>query len=175
MKETVYILSHPHMVGLVKIGMTSKPDASQRVRELSSSTSVPSSFVLEYELNVDNALEVEKGAHYILSQYRISGSEFFKVTVDYAKEAVLKSLNETKKSLEDKIKLDESSSIFSMEDIGQKIRKVRKQQGLTQSELAMVCNVGITFISELERGKPTVQMDKVFDICRGLGIKIYFM
>ncbi len=29
------------------------------------------------------------------------------------------------------------------------------------------------FISDVERGKPTVQMDKVFDLARALGLLLY--
>lgn len=46
-------------------------------------------------------------------------------------------------------------------DIGEYIRSKRKLHGLTQVELAERSGVGVRFVRELERGKMTVQMDKV--------------
>ena len=46
-------------------------------------------------------------------------------------------------------------------DIGKKIQEIRKSSGLTQIELAERSGVGLRFIRELERGKPTVRLDKV--------------
>ncbi|MBQ7869015.1 MAG: type II toxin-antitoxin system Y4mF family antitoxin [Prevotella sp.] len=46
-------------------------------------------------------------------------------------------------------------------EIGEYIRAKRKLFHLTQIELSERTGVGIRFIRELERGKTTVQMDKV--------------
>lgn len=46
-------------------------------------------------------------------------------------------------------------------EIGEYIRTKRKLFHLTQIELSERTGVGIRFIRELERGKTTVQMDKV--------------
>lgn len=46
-------------------------------------------------------------------------------------------------------------------EIGEYIRTKRKLFYLTQIELSERTGVGIRFIRELERGKTTVQMDKV--------------
>lgn len=46
-------------------------------------------------------------------------------------------------------------------NIGEYIRKKRSLFHLTQMELAERSGVGIRFVRELERGKSTVQMDKV--------------
>lgn len=45
--------------------------------------------------------------------------------------------------------------------LGEYIRTKRKHYGLTQVELAERSGVGIRFVRELERGKATVQLDKV--------------
>lgn len=45
--------------------------------------------------------------------------------------------------------------------LGEYIRTKRKLYGLTQVELAERSGVGIRFVRELERGKATVQLDKV--------------
>lgn len=41
------------------------------------------------------------------------------------------------------------------------IRRKRKESGLTQQVLADKAGVGLRFIRELERDKPSLQMDKV--------------
>jgi y4mF family transcriptional regulator len=46
-------------------------------------------------------------------------------------------------------------------DLGEYIREKRKQYNLTQIELAERSGVGVRFIRELERGKTTVQLDKI--------------
>ena len=46
-------------------------------------------------------------------------------------------------------------------DLGAYIRDKRKTFNLTQIELAERSGVGIRFVRELERGKATVQLDKV--------------
>lgn len=48
-----------------------------------------------------------------------------------------------------------------MKEIIAFIKNSRKKHGLTQEELAFKAGVGIRFLRELERGKTTVQLDKV--------------
>ena len=56
--------------------------------------------------------------------------------------------------------------------IGRLVRKSRKDQGLTQAEAAGYLNVGTRFLSELENGKPTVQLEKALHVLKGLGYQI---
>ena len=62
--------------------------------------------------------------------------------------------------------------ISDTKELGRFIKAERKNQGLTQADLAAAVNAGIRFISELENGKRTSQTGKVFDVCNALGIKI---
>ena len=45
--------------------------------------------------------------------------------------------------------------------ISEHIKSRRKEHGLTQVELAERAGVGLRFLRELERGKSTVQLDKI--------------
>jgi len=47
------------------------------------------------------------------------------------------------------------------ESVGTFVRTRRKANGLTQAELGELAGVGTRFVSELERGKPTLRLDKV--------------
>lgn len=56
--------------------------------------------------------------------------------------------------------------------IGKTIRSERKAQNMTQTELANLSGVSINFISQLEQGKPSVQMDSVFMVLETLGLSL---
>ena len=45
--------------------------------------------------------------------------------------------------------------------LSQTVKKLRKEYGLTQEELAMKSGVGLNCVRQLEQGKPTLRMDKV--------------
>ena len=52
------------------------------------------------------------------------------------------------------------------------IKEKRKILGLTQEELATKAGVGIRFLRELERGKPTLQMHKVNQVLMLFGYEL---
>ncbi|UCH92543.1 MAG: helix-turn-helix transcriptional regulator [Candidatus Aminicenantes bacterium] len=54
-------------------------------------------------------------------------------------------------------------------DIGKKIQELRKTAKITQVELSVRAGVGLRFIRELERGKPTVRLDKVDQVLEFFG------
>lgn len=62
--------------------------------------------------------------------------------------------------------------ILSTEDLGYIARKTRKAVGLTQSDLAAACGVGRRFIIEMESGKETCEIAKVFLVLKMLGISL---
>ncbi len=61
--------------------------------------------------------------------------------------------------------------IKNISELGELIKKTRKSQGLTQADLAISANVGVRFIVDLENGKETAQIGKVFQVCQMLGLK----
>jgi y4mF family transcriptional regulator len=48
----------------------------------------------------------------------------------------------------------------------------RKALKLTQTQLADKAGVGLRFVRELERGKPTLRMDKVNEVLRFFGSEL---
>lgn len=62
--------------------------------------------------------------------------------------------------------------MFDIATIGSTIRDERKALGLRQDELAAASGVGLRFLVELERGKPTVQVGKVLDVLAALGCEL---
>ena len=60
--------------------------------------------------------------------------------------------------------------LTSASQLGEAIRRVRKQSGLTQREAAALCNVSLPFLNQVEQGKPTAQIGKVLAVCGRFGI-----
>lgn len=63
--------------------------------------------------------------------------------------------------------------LATMEEIGTLIRDTRKQQGLSQEELAGISGTGRRFISDLENGKNNIQIGKLLLVIKALGLSIY--
>lgn len=61
-----------------------------------------------------------------------------------------------------------------LEDLGRAIREKRKRDGLTQTQAAALCGVGVRFLSEVERGKATVTLDKLLLVVNGMGMELSF-
>ncbi|MCK4762364.1 MAG: helix-turn-helix transcriptional regulator [Candidatus Aminicenantes bacterium] len=57
-------------------------------------------------------------------------------------------------------------------NIGTKIKELRKSAKLTQVELAARAGVGLRFIRELERGKPTLRLDKINQVLEFFGCRL---
>lgn len=61
---------------------------------------------------------------------------------------------------------------MTVEEIGAVVRQARASQGLRQDQLAAAAGVGLRFLVELERGKPTVRMAKVLAVLDALGCRL---
>ena len=87
----VYIMSNPSYDGRIKIGKSSKDPSQGRIEELSSSTSAPEKFSLEYYCFVDEYDKLERLVHNLLTEFRPNPHrEFFKVSVSKAIEEIQK-------------------------------------------------------------------------------------
>jgi y4mF family transcriptional regulator len=62
--------------------------------------------------------------------------------------------------------------IHSLKELGSFIKTERKNQGLTQTQLAMASGVGLRFIVDLENGKQTLHFGKSLLVISTLGIDI---
>ena len=62
----------------------------------------------------------------------------------------------------------DTSNLYIM-NISFQIKKLRKNNGLTQIEFAKRAGVGLRFLRELENGKVTVRMDKLMQVWDFLG------
>ena len=64
------------------------------------------------------------------------------------------------------------NTIMNSLELGMAIRVARKRLRVTQTELAMTAGVGLRYLIELERGKPTARMEGVFKVLHTLGLKL---
>ena len=62
--------------------------------------------------------------------------------------------------------------IRKMEDVAEIVRRTRKAQKISQTVLSQASNVGLRFVGDIERGKPTIQFDKLMAVLTSLGIAV---
>ncbi len=67
------------------------------------------------------------------------------------------------------------SKLRTAAEIGELVRETRKAQGISQEQLAGVANTGVRFVSDLENGKPSIQVDKMIQVLEALGLGLYAM
>lgn len=56
------------------------------------------------------------------------------------------------------------------EIFGQRVRYLRKQQGLSQESLSELCELHPTYIGQIERGEKNASLETVMRVSRGLGV-----
>jgi len=62
--------------------------------------------------------------------------------------------------------------IRTVTDLGNAVCNTRKEQGLTQADIAGLAQTGNRFIVDLEKGKPTIQLQKALTILELLGLEL---
>lgn len=66
----------------------------------------------------------------------------------------------------------EATVIDSPDELGSALRRARKHRGLRLEDVALGAGVGIRFVSELERGKPTARLIETLRVLAALGLTI---
>jgi y4mF family transcriptional regulator len=64
------------------------------------------------------------------------------------------------------------AAVHSSAELGELVRAMRRSQGLLQTDLAGLSGRGNRFVVDLERGKPTLQLQKVLDVLDLLGLEV---
>jgi y4mF family transcriptional regulator len=65
-----------------------------------------------------------------------------------------------------------STPVHNPLDLGLLLKHFRSSLDLTQADISGLANTGNRFVIELERGKETVQLNKVFDVLEVLGLEM---
>lgn len=63
--------------------------------------------------------------------------------------------------------------IIDSKTLGQAIRERRKELKFTQAFVAENTGLSVTFISDLERGKPTAELEKALKLINMLGLDLF--
>ena len=64
------------------------------------------------------------------------------------------------------------TEIASMAEMAGIVRRTRKSQKISQTVLSQASNVGLRFVGDIERGKPSVHFDKLLAVLTSLGIAV---
>jgi transcriptional regulator with XRE-family HTH domain len=56
--------------------------------------------------------------------------------------------------------------------VGERIKRLRKERGLTQAQLADASGLSRTGLGDIERGKRVPQYDTLAKLSRGLGVSV---
>ena len=64
------------------------------------------------------------------------------------------------------------SRIYTTDDFGAAVRRARRSRGMRLEDVALGAGVGIRFLSELERGKPTARIGDALRVAVSLGLTI---
>jgi len=65
------------------------------------------------------------------------------------------------------------TKVSNAKELGALVRQRRKQAGLTLKDAAGIAGVGIRFLSELERGKPTLQLGLAIEVLQLFGLELH--
>jgi hypothetical protein len=124
MKGLVYLLTNPAMPGIVKIGLTTRGDMSQRLNELFT-TGVPVPFDCVFSCEVDDCAAVERALHIAFGPNRIHPKrEFFKLETEQPL-AILKLFQRKETTAEVNQILDAGSTPLDRE-AGEKLNRQRR-------------------------------------------------
>ena len=67
---------------------------------------------------------------------------------------------------------DLPATVRTVSELGSLVQSVRKEQGLTQVDISGLAGLGMRFLVDLEKGKQTIQMQKVLDVLTQLGLEV---
>ena len=67
---------------------------------------------------------------------------------------------------------ESAKRIRSSEELGKLVQQTRRDQSLLQRDIAGLAGTGNRFIVDLERGKPTLQLQKVLDVLDLMGLEV---
>lgn len=65
-----------------------------------------------------------------------------------------------------------TSTVSDPSALGRVIRETRRALGLTQPSLALSAGVGVRFLVDIEKGKPTAHIGKIMRVLATLGIEL---
>lgn len=139
----VYVLSNRAMPGLVKIGMTTRPELDTRLKELYT-TDVPVPFDVEYacEVKASDCNKIEKALHTAFDPQRVNiNREFFQIKKEQAI-AILELFNQKDVTTEVS---DEMDNDLDAGDIASKQKATKHRPPLNFSQMGIPIGSILTY------------------------------
>lgn len=68
--------------------------------------------------------------------------------------------------------MSQAVSITNPAELGAALRTARRARGLRLEDAALGAGVGVRFLSELERGKPTARLAETLRVAVSLGLRL---
>lgn len=152
----VYVLSNRAMPGLVKIGMTTRPELDARLKELYT-TGVPVPFDVEYACEVKsyNCAKLEKALHTAFEPNRLNANrEFFQIKKEQAI-AILEIFNEKDVTIEVS---DEMNNDLNPDDIASKNKATKHRPPLNFRQMGIPVGSILTYNAD-----PSVSVTVIAD------------
>lgn len=167
----VYVITNSWAPGLTKIGETG--DVPSRFRKISSV--LPGKSVLRWYRKTDHCWLLDAKMRQTLEPFRVRRSkDWFQISWRLAVEQFeIAIAGAESEGLLSRLHIASETPINSSANAGLFCRSWRKRNGITQAELASAAGVGVRFVSEFERGKPSCEIDKVIQLCKTVGIDFY--
>jgi HTH-type transcriptional regulator/antitoxin HipB len=69
-------------------------------------------------------------------------------------------------------KMSTSITVTDPIALGAAVRAARRRRGLRQEDVSLAAGVGLRFVGELERGKPTVRLAETLRVAAALGVRV---
>ena len=66
-----------------------------------------------------------------------------------------------------------TTDVSTPKQLGAAVREARKARNLRLEDLALAAGVGVRFLSELERGKPTARLGETLRVVAALGLHLH--
>jgi len=164
-KDFVYAATSPLLVGFCKIGTSD--NAEQRVSNLYGDWGVFKTWA------VDNGFYYESLVKNKMRPFRAVGYEVFNCPVEYLVKVVEETIKQPTPPTVSQVPKTFIKQPLSIKTLGSIIEQERKKQNLSIQQLSGLCDCGYRFISDVENGKETCRMDKLFILLRALGIEFY--
>jgi len=163
----LYILKNKLMPGFCKIGVSN--NVSRRVNELYGAWRV----VKRWKMDIEKARRYENAVTIKMKPFAALGRELFNCPTKHLINVVENILADY---VPQEITLPPEAKVIKADipELGKLIRATRNEQGITLVTASGLLNLGYRFLSDVENGKETCHIGKVFQALQGLGIQIYF-
>ena len=71
--------------------------------------------------------------------------------------------------------MNNQDNIVDYIQIGQRIRKLRRDKEVTQEQMAEIVGISKSFVGHIERGEKVLSVETLARICKGLDVDMHYL